>query len=200
MINNDDKNEFKSLANLSSSSSSSPTSTSELIQPPTSTGLFELSEPFKSIHGKTSSDNLNSASTRPSLINSESLKLFKKINSISCTSGLFEFNKPNEYKSNKTKSNLNKPPNSRVNNEPTSPPNSTFTSQSSTNIITQSQHQTVEHQQRNHVVVVEQAPFSVFKSFKSQEQIEKVNFFCYSQYCDNWFLKYSHLKCLKMNR
>jgi hypothetical protein len=179
MINNDDKNEFKSLANLSSSpASTSALNQLELIQPPTSigasSGLFELSEPFKSIHSKSNSDNLNSASTRPSLINSDSLKLFKKINSVSCTSGLFEFNKPNEYKSssNKNKSNLNKPPNSRANES--TPPNSIFASQSSANIITQSQHQTVEHQQRNHVVVVEQAPFSVFKSFKSQEQIEKV--------------------------
>ena len=30
-------------------------------------------------------------------------------------------------------------------------------------------------QQRNHVVVVEQAPFSVFKSFKSQESNDKVS-------------------------
>ena len=38
----------------------------------------------------------------------------------------------------------------------------------------QAQATPVPQQQRNHVVVVEQAPFSVFKSFKSQESIDKV--------------------------
>ena len=38
-----------------------------------------------------------------------------------------------------------------------------------------SQSEQVKQPQRNHVVVVEQAPFSVYKSIKYQEQIEKVS-------------------------
>jgi hypothetical protein len=191
MTCNDDKSEKNSLPNSSSSSfllyepmvtnafnsdASSRLTTPTLSFMHTTNGLnyshddyFEFSKPFKSIHTK--------SATFSTSTTSHSMKRHLNFNNINSNQQestalfLYEFSSPSEAKklkeTNKRSHYLedrnffNMQDNSKQN---------TSSSPSTTSSSSQ-----LQSHQRNHVVVVEQAPFSVFKSFKSQESIDKVN-------------------------
>jgi hypothetical protein len=136
---------------------------------------FEFSKPFKSIHTK--SEPFSTSTTFPSMKRHLNFNNINSDQQDATALFLYEFSSPSEAKKLKETNRMSRKVatsraanlddrnffNMQDNSKPSSSSLLSTTSSSST------------PHQRNHVVVVEQAPFSVFKSFKSQESIDKVN-------------------------